>query len=158
MEKGYFLENQNVTSHRGGGGLGGCPLQCHQMTHGEGGSKIGRKSVTYYLNGTLFLFSSNQSLIANKEFISIYRWLKVKSWDEIFWICLKWMCNNSTELNEINREHYRNLCDENKNWLLYCCFCPVIYFALNLVISKRGTPISGFPYYLLCFLPSISST
>jgi len=29
-EKGYFLENQNVTSHGGG------PCQCHQMTHGGG--------------------------------------------------------------------------------------------------------------------------
>jgi len=28
------------------------PSQCHQMTHGGGGwSKIGQKSVTYYLNG-----------------------------------------------------------------------------------------------------------
>jgi len=35
-----------VTSHQGGG-----PHQCHQMSHGEGGSKIGQKSVTYFLNG-----------------------------------------------------------------------------------------------------------
>jgi len=31
-------------------GQGG-PSQCHQMTNGEGGPKIGQKSVTYYLNG-----------------------------------------------------------------------------------------------------------
>ncbi len=45
-----FLENQNVTSHRGPG-----PHQCHQMTHGGGGSKIGPISVTYYLNGLLLM-------------------------------------------------------------------------------------------------------
>jgi hypothetical protein len=31
----------------GGGGTG----QCHQMTQGGEGSKIGEKSITYYLNG-----------------------------------------------------------------------------------------------------------
>jgi hypothetical protein len=54
--KGYFfLENQNVMSHRGGGGG---PCQFHQMTHGGGGggSKIAQKSVTYYLNGPLRQF------------------------------------------------------------------------------------------------------
>jgi len=45
-----FLQNQNVTSQRGKGGA----CQWHQMTHrGGGGSKIGQKSVTYYLNGPL---------------------------------------------------------------------------------------------------------
>jgi hypothetical protein len=44
-----------VTSHGGPGGGG--PCQCHQMTQGE--SKIGQKSVTYYLNGNVFgLFNS----------------------------------------------------------------------------------------------------
>jgi hypothetical protein len=38
----------SVTSQQGG--EGSC-CQCHQMTIGEGGSKIGQKSVTYYLNG-----------------------------------------------------------------------------------------------------------
>ncbi len=37
-----------VTSHPGGGGSWS---QCQQMTMGEGGSKIGQKYITYYLNG-----------------------------------------------------------------------------------------------------------
>jgi hypothetical protein len=59
-----FLKNLNVTSHTGGGGGGGTG-QCHQMTQGGRGSKIGQKSVTYYLNGPLF----NRNLVIVVQFL-----------------------------------------------------------------------------------------
>jgi len=41
-----------LSRHKGGGSK-----QCHQMTQGGGGgSKIGQKSVKYYLNGPLVTF------------------------------------------------------------------------------------------------------
>jgi len=49
-----FSVNENCHVTPGGGG--GCPSQCHQMTQGGGGSKIGQKSVTYYLNGPIIIF------------------------------------------------------------------------------------------------------
>jgi len=43
-----FSVKWKLSRHTGGGN----PSQCHQMTHGGGGgSKIGKKSVTYNLNG-----------------------------------------------------------------------------------------------------------
>ncbi len=46
-----------MSRHIGGGG-GQQP--CHQMSHGGGwGSKIGLKSVTYYLNGPFFFWTLN---------------------------------------------------------------------------------------------------
>jgi hypothetical protein len=48
-----FCEIEIVTPPEGGGGLS----QCHQMTHGGGGSKLGQTSVTCYLNGPLNTFS-----------------------------------------------------------------------------------------------------
>jgi len=46
-----FSEKCKLSRHTQGGGS---PSQCHQMTHGGGeGSKIGQKSVTFYLNGPL---------------------------------------------------------------------------------------------------------
>ncbi len=48
--KASFFENQNVTSHRG---LGGSASVSPNDTLGSGGSKIGHKSVTYYLNDSL---------------------------------------------------------------------------------------------------------
>jgi hypothetical protein len=39
------MVKRKLSRHTGG------PSQCHQMTHGGAGPKIGQKSVTYYLNG-----------------------------------------------------------------------------------------------------------
>ncbi len=52
----FFCKMKIVTSHRAPRGGAGGLSQCHQMTHGgrgPGGSKIGQKSFTYYLNGPL---------------------------------------------------------------------------------------------------------
>ncbi len=45
---GLLSVKNNLSQHTGGGGD---PCLCHQMTQGGGESKIGQKSVTYYLNG-----------------------------------------------------------------------------------------------------------
>ena len=50
-ESALLRGHSNNTWHSRGGGGGS--RQCHQMSHGGGGSKIGLKSVTYYLNGPL---------------------------------------------------------------------------------------------------------
>jgi len=45
----------------GGGG--------HQMTQGEGGSKIGRKGVTYYLNGHLTQIKRDYRCVTSSIFL-----------------------------------------------------------------------------------------
>ncbi len=56
-----FGKNHTSRHTPGGGGTG----QCHQMT--QGGSKIGQKSVTYYLNGPLLQLWRPQSRVHSVE-------------------------------------------------------------------------------------------
>ncbi len=48
--------------------------QCHKMTQGEGGSKIGQKSVTYYLNGPLYDAPRVKSLYNEQTLLTSGSW------------------------------------------------------------------------------------
>jgi hypothetical protein len=48
------------------------PRQCHLMTHGGGGSRLGQKSVTYYLNGPLSQMEWSWKVLFDKKFLSDY--------------------------------------------------------------------------------------
>ncbi len=64
------------TSH----GVGGGPSQCHQMTQGGGGPKLGQKSVTYHLNGPKVMTRRyNNVQIELKTFTK--EWRKMKPLD-----------------------------------------------------------------------------
>jgi len=81
VENAMFSVKWNLSRHTD-------PSQCHQMTHGGGGSKIGQKSVTYYLNGSIV---ENDRRIKNNQLI--FEEVTMVTYITFFGFKLRWTLN-----------------------------------------------------------------